>query len=213
MSPSATQVNLGLRLLDDQLFDSDEHRCGRVDDIQLKGAPGKRTEVSALLVGPGAWTGRLRRPFDYAVDALGPDYMHCIPWSEVARVGTSVGLSKPARELGLESAEGDNVQWVGAPPRGTIRLSELLRGRLLTSSGTDLGRIWDVRAERKTDLPDERVNESWRVIGLVTGREGWKERIGVTPEGDPSPGEFFAPWESLVEIGSGVVTVADSVRR
>jgi sporulation protein YlmC with PRC-barrel domain len=211
MTAAETQVNLGLRLLDDQLFDSDEHRCGRVDDIQLKGAPGRRTEVGALLVGPGTWTGRLRWPFDYAVDALGPDYMHCIPWSEVTRVGTSVSLSRPAKELGLETADGRNVVWVGSPPRGTIRVSELLRSRLVTSSGTDLGRIWDVRAERQTKIVDERVNEAWRVTGLISGRPGWKERIGLTPE-DRSPRRAFAPWESLLEIGPSAVTVADSVR-
>jgi sporulation protein YlmC with PRC-barrel domain len=180
-----------------------------VDDIQLEGGPGKRTEVAALLVGPGAWTDRLRRPFGYAVDALGPDYMHCIPWGEVTQVGTSVGLARPAKELGLETADGRNVVWVGSPPRGTIRVSELLGSHLVTSSGTDLGRIWDIRVERQTDLPDERVNEAWRVTGLITGREGWKERIGVSPEGDPSPGEFFIPWQSVVEISSGTVAVAD----
>jgi sporulation protein YlmC with PRC-barrel domain len=208
MIAPATQLNLGLRLLDDQLFDSDEHRCGRVDDIQLEGAPGKRTEVAALLVGPGSWPDRLRRPFDHAVEALGPNYMHLIPWKEVNQVGTSVALSRPAKELGLETADGHNVVWSGSAPRGTMRLSELLRSRLVTSAGTDLGRVWDVRVERQTDLPDEHVNEAWRVIGLITGREGWKERIGVTPERDPSTAEFFVPWYSVVEIGSGTVTVA-----
>jgi sporulation protein YlmC with PRC-barrel domain len=213
MSASATQVNLGLRLLDDQLFDSDEHRCGRVDDIQLQGGPGTRTEVSALLVGPGAWTGRLRRPFDYPVEGLGPDYVHCIPWSEVVRVGTSVGLSRPARELGLETNDGRSVQWVGAPPQGTMRVSGLLRSRLVTSSGLELGRVWDVRAERQTQLPDEHVNETWQVVGLITGRMGWKERVGLSAEGDPAEGETFTPWEAVLEIGSGAVTVADSARR
>jgi sporulation protein YlmC with PRC-barrel domain len=212
MSPIGTQVDLGLRLLDDQLFDSDEHRCGRVDDIQLEGAPGARTEVSALLVGPGAWSGRVRKPFAYPVEGLGPNYMHYIPWSEVVRVGTSVALSQPAKDLGLETRDGRNVQWVDAPPRGTIRVSELLRSRLVTSSGIELGRIWDVRAERQTQVPDEHVNEAWRVVGLITGRMGWKDRIGLSPEGDPAAGETFTPWESVQNIGSGIVTVADSAR-
>jgi sporulation protein YlmC with PRC-barrel domain len=212
MSAVGTQLDLGLRLLDDQLFDSDEHRCGRVDDIQLEGGPGARTEVSALLVGSGAWTGRLRKPFAYLVEGVGPDYMHCIPWTEVTRVGTSVGLARPAKDLGLETAEGRSVQWVGAPPRGTIRVSELLGSRLRTSSGVDLGRIWDVRAERQTKVPDERVNEPWRIVGLIVGRMGWKERIGLLPEGDPAEGKTFMPWESVQSIGSGLVTVADSAR-
>jgi hypothetical protein len=135
--------------------------------------------------------------------------VHVIPWSEVTRVGTSVGLARPAKELGLESAAGRDVLWVDAPPRGTIRVSELLGSRLESSSGADLGRIWDVRAERLTELPDERVNEAWRVTGLITGRMGWKERIGLSPEGDPSPGEAFTAWTSVLEIGSGRVVVGD----
>ena len=213
MSAVGPQVDLGLRLLDDQLFDAEEHRCGRVDDIQLEGGPGRRTEVSALLVGPGAWASRLRRPFADAVAALGPAYVHRIAWSDVTRVGTSVALSKPAGELGLESADGRNVQFVESPPPGTIRVSELLRSRLVTSSGADLGRIWDIRAERQTKLADERVNEAWRVTGLITGRTGWMERIGVSAEGDPFPSEAFIPWEGVLEIGSGMVAIADSARQ
>jgi sporulation protein YlmC with PRC-barrel domain len=213
MSAVGTQVDLGLRLLDDQLLDSEEHRCGRVDDIQLEGAPGARTEVSALLVGPGNWTRRLRMPFAYVVEGLAPDHVHCIPWDEVTRVGTSVQLAHTAEELGLETRDGRSVQWIGAPPRGTIRVSELLRSRLVADDGSDLGRIWDVRVERQTDLPDERVNEAWRVVGLIAGRMGWQERIGVSPEGDPAEGETFTPWDSVQDIGDGVVTVARAGRR
>jgi sporulation protein YlmC with PRC-barrel domain len=209
MSVPGTQVNLGLRLLDDQLLDSDEHRCGRVDDVQLRGAPGSRTEVSALLVGPGSWPGRLRKPAADLVEGVAPGYMHFIPWSEVTRIGTSVRLLHTARELGLETTDGRNAQWVGSPPRGTIRVSELLRSRLVTSSGADLGRIWDVRAERQTKIPDEHVNEAWRVLGLITGRDGWRERIGVSPERDPTEGETFVRWESVQELAPGLVTVAN----
>jgi sporulation protein YlmC with PRC-barrel domain len=209
MSAPGTQVDLGLRLLDDQLLDADGHRCGRVDDIRLKGEPGSRTEVSALLVGPGAWAGRLRRPFTSVIAGLGPEYMHCIPWGDVTSVGTSVGLSRSAEELGLESGDGRSVQWVDAPPRGTIRVSELLRSRAIASTGADLGRVWDVRVERQTKLADERVNEAWRVVGLITGRWGWQERIGVSPEDDPAEGETFIPWDSVLELGPGVVRVAD----
>ena len=207
MTAVGTQVDLGLRLLDDQLFDADEHRCGRVDDVQLKGSPGTKTDVAALLVGPGAWSGRLRRPFSYLVEGVGPDYVRVIPWEEVAAIGTSVTIRHTAMELGLESNDGRNVQWVGSPPRGTIRLSELLRSTLASSDGEELGRIWDVRAERQTDLPDEHVNEAWRVTGLIAGRMGWEERIGLSPEGDPTEGKAFIPWKSVQTIGDGVVTI------
>lgn len=209
MSAVGTQLDLGLRLLDDQLFDADEHRCGRVDDIQLKGAAGSRTEVSDLLIGSGAWRERLRRPFAYAIDGIAPDHMIRIPWSEVARVGSSVRLFRSAKELGLETKDGRNVQWVGAPPGGTIRLSELLRSRLVSTLGNDLGRIWDVRVERETQVPDENVNESWRVVGLITGRMGWKERIGLVPEGVAMQGENFVPWDSVQNLVPGVLTAKE----
>jgi sporulation protein YlmC with PRC-barrel domain len=213
MSDVGIHIDLGLRLLDDQLIDADEHRCGRVDDIQLRGKPGSRTEVSALLVGPGAWTPRLRRPFSYLVDGLSPDHMHVISWDEVTAVGTAVHLSSTAKELGLETNDGRNVQWAGAPPRGTMRVSELLRSNLVTGSGDTVGRVWDVRVERQTELPDERVNEDWRVIGLITGRGGWQERIGLSPEGDPTEGEHFVPWEMVGDIAEREVIVSDALRR
>jgi sporulation protein YlmC with PRC-barrel domain len=211
MTAVGAEVDLGLRLLDDQLIDADGHRCGRVDDVQLRGSPGAMTEVAALLVGAGAWTGRLRRPFARLVEGLGPGYVRCIRWSEVIRVGTSVELAHSAKDLGLETSEGRNVQWVDSRPPGTIRVAELLRSRLVTTSGTDLGRIWDVRVERGTELPDEHVNEPWRVTGLIGGTMGWKERIGLSPEADPAKGESFIPWESVRDLGTGVVTVFDSV--
>jgi len=213
MSPVGIQLDLGLRLLDDQLFDSDEHRCGRVDDIQLEGKPGSRTEVSALLVGPGAWPPRLRRPFSYVVAGISPDHMHVIPWSEVTAVGTAVRLSSTAKDLGLETDDGRSVQWTGAPPRGTMRVSELLRSTLVSGTGVQGGRIWDVRIERQTELPDERVNEPWRVTGLIAGRGGWKERIGLSPEGEPGEGEGFIPWDAVQGLGDGIVTVADAALR
>jgi hypothetical protein len=210
MSAVGQQVNLGLRLLDDQLLDADGHRCGRVDDVQLKGSPGsRRTEVSALLVGSGAWTERFRSPFEQAIAGLTPGYMHVIPWAEVALVGTTVRLSKPAKELGLETSEGRNVQWLDAPPRGTFRLSELLRTQAVTTSGADLGRIWEVRAERQTKVPDEHVNEAWRVIGLLIGRSGLQERIGMSVESDPVPSERFLPWDAVQDLVPGVVMVSD----
>ena len=41
------------------------------------------------------------------------------------------------------------------------------------------------------------MNESWRVVGLITGRMGWKERIGLVPEGVAMQGENFVPWDSV----------------
>src|SRR5215208_1058919 len=208
MNAVRTQIDLGLRLLDDQLLDSEEHRCGRVDDIQLKGSPGSRTQVSALLSGSASWTKRLRQPFAGVIAGFAPAYVHCIPWSDVTAVGTAVHLSRTAEEIGLEAADGRNVQWLGSPPRGTVLVSELLRSSIVTEAGEKIGRARDVRVERQTELPDERVNEDWRVIGLISGHAGWQERIGLSPEEDPNEGESFIPWDSVTEIGDGILTVS-----
>jgi hypothetical protein len=79
----------------------------------------------------------------------------------------------------------------------------------MSSDGADLGRVWDVRVERQTKIPDEQINETWRVVGLIAGRKGWQERIGMSPEGDPNEGETFTPWELVQDLAPGVVTVAD----
>ena len=51
-------VDLGLNVFDHQLLDSEDRRCGKVDDLALEGGPGEALEVVAILCGPGVWRGR-----------------------------------------------------------------------------------------------------------------------------------------------------------
>jgi sporulation protein YlmC with PRC-barrel domain len=98
------------RLLDEQILDCDGRRCGRVDDIELRGNPPR---VSALLVGEGLYPRRLpvwlRRP---ARRLLGPERWGNsalrVPWAEVARIEAAVHLRGKAEELGL--GEGDDPE-------------------------------------------------------------------------------------------------------
>lgn len=53
---------LGLRVLDEQLVDASGRRCGRVEDIELDGEPGRPTRVTAILCGATAWKRRLPIP-------------------------------------------------------------------------------------------------------------------------------------------------------
>jgi sporulation protein YlmC with PRC-barrel domain len=105
-----TEVDLALRLLDDQVIDSEGTRCGRVDDVELQGGPGQRTEVGGLLLGSGAWPSRLPRPFAAAADFLLPDYVQRVPWECVADVETTVKLSVSEADLGLGTGEGRNAR-------------------------------------------------------------------------------------------------------
>jgi sporulation protein YlmC with PRC-barrel domain len=106
-------IFLGHRLLDEQILDSDGRRCGRVDDVELRGNPPR---VSALLVGVGLYPRRLpswlRRP---ARRLVGPERWGAntlrVPWEEVDEVDATVRLRGKAEELGL--GEGDDPErWI-----------------------------------------------------------------------------------------------------
>jgi sporulation protein YlmC with PRC-barrel domain len=98
------------RLLDEQLLDAEGRRCGRVDDIELRGSPPR---VTALLVGDGLYPRRLPRRLRHLWRrAVGPEVwgknVMRIPWEEVDGLGATVRLRKKAEELGL--GEGDDPQ-------------------------------------------------------------------------------------------------------
>jgi hypothetical protein len=93
-------VDLGLHLMDHQLLDSEERRCGNVDDLALEGGPGEKLEVVAILSGPGVWPQRAGWVGRVAA-WIGRGGVVRIPWEEVARVAAHVELRSRAPELGL----------------------------------------------------------------------------------------------------------------
>jgi hypothetical protein len=93
-------IDLGLLLLDHQLLDSEDRRCGNVDDLALEGAPGEKLEVTAILSGPGVW--RSRAGLTGRVAAwIGGGRIVRIPWEEVEAVSAHVKLRKRAEQLDL----------------------------------------------------------------------------------------------------------------
>jgi sporulation protein YlmC with PRC-barrel domain len=107
---SGGEIFLAHRLLDEQILDSEGRRCGRVDDIELKGSPPR---VTALLVGEGLYPRRLPRLLAPLARRLaGPERWGAntlrIPWGEVDRIEAAVHLRGKAEELGL--GEGDDPE-------------------------------------------------------------------------------------------------------
>jgi hypothetical protein len=93
-------LDLGLSVLDRQLLDSEDRRCGNVDDLALEGGPGEALEVVAILSGPGFM--RNRAPvIGRLASWIGRGHRARIPWEEVAEVGAHVKLRKRAQEYGL----------------------------------------------------------------------------------------------------------------
>jgi sporulation protein YlmC with PRC-barrel domain len=93
----------GLRDL--QIVDADGARCGIADDLEFDGAPGGPLAIKAILVGPGAWRGRLPGWAMFLVGMIAGDGMVRVPWSRVRRIASEIHLDCPARALGLMKAE------------------------------------------------------------------------------------------------------------
>jgi sporulation protein YlmC with PRC-barrel domain len=104
------QVFVAHRLLDEQILDCEGRRCGRVDDIELRGSPPR---ITALLVGEGLYPRRLPPVLRHAARRLlGPERWGAnalrVPWSEVEEIDATVKLRGKAEEIGL--GEGDDPE-------------------------------------------------------------------------------------------------------
>lgn len=98
-------IKLVSELLDLPLFDSEENYCGIVDDVEFEGAAGKPLKIKALLVGPGAYAGRVPAWAMKLVRLIGGNEMVRVPLGRVRTITSAVHLDCPAGDLGLNKAE------------------------------------------------------------------------------------------------------------
>jgi sporulation protein YlmC with PRC-barrel domain len=99
------RLHLVADVRDLQIVDSEGACCGIVDDIELEGEAGGTLAVKALLVGPGAWRGRLSRPLLWLLQRLAGKHVVRVPWSQVKQISSTVTLASTARQLGLARSE------------------------------------------------------------------------------------------------------------
>ena len=111
-------IKLVSELLDLPLQDSEGKYCGIVDDVELDGEPGKALKLKALLVGPGAYRGRLPGWAMWLTKAIGGDRIVRVPMGKVQTIGAVVHLDCPADELGLAESEAAADKWI--PRRGAL---------------------------------------------------------------------------------------------
>jgi sporulation protein YlmC with PRC-barrel domain len=84
-----------------------------------------------------------------------------------------------------------------------MRVSELLRRKVVSESGVSHGRVHDIRGE----LEEGRL----RVTGLACGSLGFLERYGVGTGGTGGAGQAkvhghpVIPWERVVRVGAEIV--------
>jgi hypothetical protein len=104
--PTPEYVDLYRQVLDHALLDADNWPCGIVDDLEVEGGPredgtNEPLRVTALLVGPGAWTPRLPALLARTFPHLFGKRCVRVPWSEVSELGEQIKLRSRAAALGL----------------------------------------------------------------------------------------------------------------
>jgi sporulation protein YlmC with PRC-barrel domain len=105
-------VKLVSELLDLPLYDVEGKYCGIVDDVEFAGAAGKQLELRALLVGPGAYEGRMPAWAFWLVRTVGGDRLTRVPLAKVRTIGPVVKLDCPGGELGLRREENRVGKWI-----------------------------------------------------------------------------------------------------
>jgi sporulation protein YlmC with PRC-barrel domain len=98
-------------LLDLPILDSAYRYCGIVDDIELE-IDGSVARVTALLVGPGAYRGRLPAWCFRLVCWAAGDRIVRVPWDSIAEIGSAAVLRVKADELGLHKTENRVRGWI-----------------------------------------------------------------------------------------------------
>jgi hypothetical protein len=111
MKPSGP-IKLVSQLIDLPLVDKDERWCGIVDDVEFEGAPGKAMTVKALLVGPGAYEGRMPAWLYWLVKKISGDRVSRVPLDEIETISAAVHLKCPAEKVGLHKVEDRARGWI-----------------------------------------------------------------------------------------------------
>lgn len=111
MKPDAP-IKLVSQLLDLPIVDCEGTWCGIVDDIEFSGSAGKEASIKALLVGPGAYEGRMPRWLFAIARAILGDAVVRVPIAEVETIRTAVKLKRRAADLGLARGDDKVRPWI-----------------------------------------------------------------------------------------------------
>ena len=111
-------IKMVSQLLDLPIIDKDGHFCGIVDDIEISGTAGKEARVKALLVGPGAYQGRMPGWMFWIVRKIAGDRMARVPAEQVLEIGSVVMLKLRAEKFGLHEVEDRVREWI--PRKGAL---------------------------------------------------------------------------------------------
>ena len=105
-------IKLVSQLLDLPLTDSNGEWCGVVDDVELVGSAGKEMRIKALLVGPGAYKGRMPAWLFAIASAILGDRIVRVPLEKIDTIGSAVQLKVTSADLGLNRGDEKVRPWI-----------------------------------------------------------------------------------------------------
>jgi sporulation protein YlmC with PRC-barrel domain len=115
-----TELDLALRVLDQQVVDWSGRRCGNVDDVAIDGEPGASASVRGLLVGRDAAKRRRPRLLSFfAGPTFGDKPEVEVPWSAIEEITQVVKLKEDASEFGLGAGDDRIEKWLRRIPRSS----------------------------------------------------------------------------------------------
>lgn len=92
-------------LRDLEIFDSEDQLCGIADEVEFEGEPGKPLRITAIIVGPGAYRGRLPGWLAGLAHLVAGRRAVKVPWEAVETVTSRIKLADTAEALGLAVVE------------------------------------------------------------------------------------------------------------
>ena len=93
-------LKLAGEVRDLQIIDRDGARCGIADEIEFERV-GKTLKVKSILVGPGAYRGRLPSWAQGLVKWIVGNRLTRVPWDAIVHVTSEITLEKDAAHYGL----------------------------------------------------------------------------------------------------------------
>jgi sporulation protein YlmC with PRC-barrel domain len=111
-------LKLVSQLLDLPIIDKHGNYSGIVDDVELTVSAGKEARLAALLVGPGAYQGRMPAWAMWLVRKIAGDRITRVPIGQVDSIDSAVHLKTTAESLGLHQSENAARAWI--PRRGAM---------------------------------------------------------------------------------------------
>jgi hypothetical protein len=108
-------IKVFAELRDLEIFDSEGVLCGIADEVEFEGGPGG-LRVTAILVGPGAYEGRLPRWAAAVARWIAGERITRMPWAAVEHVTSRITLNRTAEALDLNAVEGRLRPWLARLP-------------------------------------------------------------------------------------------------